>query len=213
MKRLVIFDLDGTLVDAYPAIYRSFNFVMRAFGAPQQSHPVIKRAVGWGPGILLESFIAPKDLKRAEALYRRHHAKALLTGCRWMPGARRLLRELQKRGTKVAIASNRPTRFVHIILRALGARKRFACVLCADRLPDGKKGKPDPAMLLSIIRSARVTRAQALFVGDMAIDVEAGRRARMDTLALATGSSTLAELKRERPLAVLKRVDEVLTYI
>ncbi len=72
--RLVIFDLDGTLIDAYPAITESFNYVMRGFGYPVRSPRVIRGAVGWGDRNLLAPFVREKDLGRMLVAYRRHHS-------------------------------------------------------------------------------------------------------------------------------------------
>jgi phosphoglycolate phosphatase-like HAD superfamily hydrolase len=74
---LAVFDLDGTLINAYPAIYHSFNFAMRKAGYPPQKEQVICRAVGWGDQNLIRPFVKPEDLERVLAVYRRDHAKSL----------------------------------------------------------------------------------------------------------------------------------------
>jgi len=147
-KKLFIFDLDGTLVDAYAAIISSLNFTMRALGAATQDEKTIKKAVGRGDQKLLESFVRPADIKKALAIYRRHHLYSLKTQIRWLPAAKELLRCLKKKGKRLAIASNRPVRFTKIILKSLGASKFFDKVLCADQL---KFGKPHPLILHKLI--------------------------------------------------------------
>jgi len=62
--KLIIFDLDGTLVNAYPAIIKSFNYTMQKLGYPKQSNLNIRRAVGWGDDNLLKPFLNSKDLKK-----------------------------------------------------------------------------------------------------------------------------------------------------
>lgn len=195
-KKLFIFDLDGTLVDAYPAIIESVNFTMRRLGYPARSARAIKKAVGWGDANLLRDFISPKDLAGALRVYRIHHAVSLKRRARWLPHAKELLTCLKKRGYALAIASNRPTRFTQIILKALGGRNFFHMVLCADKL---KFGKPHPLILNRIIRRLGVCRADVFYVGDMALDVQTGRRARVATVAVTTGSSTPAQLKKAGP--------------
>jgi len=59
--KLIIFDLDGTLVDAYPAIINSFNFTMNAMGLPLRDDITIRRAVGWGDRNLLKPFVPSKN--------------------------------------------------------------------------------------------------------------------------------------------------------
>ena len=145
--KLVIFDLDGTLIDAYGAIIRSFNHVMRKLGYRSQSDLVIRRAVGWGDSNLLAPFVDTGGLNKAVSLYRRHHEKSLIEDSRLLPHAKRVLRYLKARGYFIAVASNRPTKFSHILIRHLGLEKYFDDVLCADKL---KAGKPHPEILNKI---------------------------------------------------------------
>jgi HAD superfamily hydrolase (TIGR01549 family) len=200
-RKVFIFDLDGTLVDAYPAIISSFNFTMTALGYRAEKDEVIKRAVGWGDTKLLEPFVSSKDLKIALSVYRRHHLHSLKAHLRWLPEAKELLVCLKKKDRKVAIASNRPKRFTKIILKSLGAAKFFDKVLCADQL---KFGKPNPLILQRLIKALGVSKQDVLYVGDMVIDVVTGKRAGVETAAVSTGSSTLQELKRAKPTYLFK---------
>jgi HAD superfamily hydrolase (TIGR01549 family) len=195
-KKLFIFDLDGTLTDAYPAIIKSFNGCMRECGFPFQKPAVIRKAVGWGDKELLRPFVFPKALPRVLACYRRRHARDLKSGVSWMPGALLFLRTLKKRGARLAIASNRPTRFTRIIMKHLDAGRFFDKILCADRLT---YAKPHPMILRRILKGLSVSRADAVYIGDMVLDVRTGRRAGVTTVAIATGSSTKNQLKREKP--------------
>lgn len=201
--KLIIFDLDGTLIDAYPAISASFNYTMRALGYPLQRPAVVRRAVGWGDANLLKPFVEKKDLPAALAVYRRHHERALLSGSRVFPGVYRVLSFLKEKGCKLAVASNRPTRFSRILIRRLALNRFIDYVLCADRL---KRGKPHPEILHKIMRRFRVSPDEAVFVGDMAIDARAARRANVKAIVLSTGSSTKKELTIERPYRILHRI-------
>lgn len=201
--RLVIFDLDGTLIDAYPAIYRSFNYTMKQSGYAARSERVIRRAVGWGDANLLKPFVKPGDLKRCLAVYRRHHRKSLVRHSRLIPQALAVLKFFKRRGCLLAVASNRPTAFSHILIRHLGLKKYFDMVLCADKLA---QGKPHPQILKEIMAGLSVAPAQTLYVGDMQIDGQAGRRARVRTILVEGGSSTRQELAREKPWRIIKNI-------
>jgi len=204
--RLVIFDLDGTLIDAYKAIASSFNYVMRCFGLPSQSAECIRKTVGWGDSNLLKSFLNKDDLKNGLCLYRRHHQASLTRQARLYPGARKLLEYLKDKGYKLAVASNRPTRFSLIILRALKLRSYFDYVLCADKL---KRGKPHPQILNLIIKRFGFKPAQAIYVGDMVIDLLAGQRAGVRTILVSTGSSSRGEIAKHTPYLSIKRVRDL----
>jgi phosphoglycolate phosphatase len=213
MKRkfsLAIFDLDGTLVDAYPAIIRSFNFTMRKFGYPLQSEAVIRRAVGWGDENLLRPFVKFSDLRRVLSIYRRHHKKSLVKHSRLLPGAKRVLRRLKNKGYKIAVASNRPTRFSWILIRHLGLERLFDYVLCADKL---KFGKPHPRILQEIMQRFSVSSRETVYIGDMAIDAQAGARARVATIIVTTGSSKLSEVRKERPRRIISKITDLLKIL
>lgn len=204
--KLIIFDLDGTLVDAYPAIVGSFNYAMQKLGYPPRAGLVIRRAVGWGDENLLLPFIDSKDLKRALRIYRRHHRRALIQQSRIFTGVRALLRRLKIKGFNLAVASNRPTQFTLILMRHLGLDKYFDYILCADKL---KRGKPDPAILKKIIQRFSVNSREAVYVGDMTIDAQAARRAKIRSVIVTTGSSGLTQIKKERPYRIIRRIREL----
>ncbi|MFH0913592.1 MAG: HAD family hydrolase [Candidatus Omnitrophota bacterium] len=198
--KLIIFDLDGTLVNAYPAITSSFNYMMQRLGYPKQSARVIRRAVGWGDENLLKFFIKKKDLSYALSIYRRHHRLALLKESRLFPHAQKLLVYLKNKGYRLAVASNRPSRFSRILIRHLKIKKYFDYVLCADNL---RHIKPHPYLLNKIMRRFSLKPEETLYVGDMVIDARAGRAARVKTIMVTTGSSTKQEIKKERPYRIM----------
>ncbi len=201
--KLIIFDLDGTLIDAYAAIARSFNFAMKRFGYPQQSKLVIRRAVGWGDTRLLRFFVKAKDVAGVLKTYRRDHKASLIQYSKVFPGVIRLLAGLKAEGYKLAVASNRPTRFSLILIRHLRLRPYFDYVLCADKL---KSGKPHPEILRQIMAKFSLRPADTLYVGDMAIDAQAGRRARVKTVIVTTGSSSAREIQAEKPWKIIKKI-------
>jgi len=208
--KLIIFDLDGTLVNAYPAITRSFNYTMRKLNYPAQDSLVIRRAVGWGDENLLRPFVKPKDLDKALSLYRRYHKVALLRNSRLFPKVNKVLIYLKNKGYKLAVASNRPTRFSWILIRHLKLDRYLAYVLCADRL---KHIKPHPEILNKIMRRFNVLPAQTVYVGDMAIDAQAGRRAKVKTIMVTTGSSTKQEIQKEKPYRIISRITDLLKIL
>jgi phosphoglycolate phosphatase len=194
--KLIIFDLDGTLVNSYPAIISSTNFTLKKLGLDKHSDNEIKRAVGRGDKALLLSFLGKEKLTAALKIYRRHHKNSLRQKTEFMPYAQKLLSCLHKKGYKLAVASNRPYKFSDIILRHLGIKRFFSYVLCKDQI---RFGKPHPSILNKIMQKLGVSKVETLYVGDMAIDVRTGRRAKVKTFAVTTGSSTPAELRREGP--------------
>lgn len=210
MIKLVIFDLDGTLVDAYEAIIRSVNFTLQKTGYPKASAMRIRKAVGWGDKRLLAAFIKEGQIVQALAIYRKHHRKSLKQYSKLLPYSKNALEYLSGKKIKIAIASNRPTEFTHIILKYLKLKKYFDYVLCADKLP---KGKPHPEILIRILKKLKVKPGEAIFVGDMAVDVETAHNARLKAIAVTTGSSSRLEIKKARPWGMLKSLASLKKYL
>ncbi len=201
--KLIIFDLDGTLIDAYAAITESFNFAMKKFGYPRQSALKIRKAVGWGDVQLLQPFVRENDLPGVLAAYRRHHKHSLTRYSKVFPGAIQLLVRLKAEKYKLAVASNRPTKFSLLLMRHLKLTRYFDYVLCADKL---EAGKPHPEILQRILAEFSLKPSAALYVGDMVIDAQAGRRARVKTVIVTTGSSLPKEICLEKPWKVIKNI-------
>ncbi len=208
--KLIIFDLDGTLVNAYPAIVRSFNYTMAKVGAKAQSVRVIKHAVGKGDSSLLEPYVSREKLDQALLIYRKHHRVSLGKDSRVFKGVYKVLDNLKKNGYKMAVASNRPTEFSLILIRHLKLKVYFDYILCADKL---KKGKPNPMILKKIMRRIGVKPSEAVYVGDMALDAQAGRRARVKTVILTTGSSSKREILAQNPAYIIRSIKGLLKII
>ncbi|MDD5432544.1 MAG: HAD family hydrolase [Candidatus Omnitrophica bacterium] len=204
--KLIIFDLDGTLVDAYGAIVESFNHTMKSLGLPKQNPKTIRRAVGWGDALLLKPFLPADELDKGVAIYRAHHKRALLRHAHLFPYAEKLLRYLKKKGYKLAVASNRPTKFSRILVRSLKIDVFFDYLLCADTI---NNRKPHPEIINRIREKFKVGAKEAVFVGDMTIDAQAGRRAKVFSIIVTTGSSSLAEIKKEKPQLIIKKISRL----
>lgn len=201
--KLVIFDLDGTLVDAYDAIIDSFNYMMKKLHLPAVDPLTIRRAVGWGDMMLLSPFIRNNVLGKALEIYRPHHKISLMKKSHLIYGARGILKYLKARGYKLAVASNRPSEFSKILIKHLKIDNFFDFMLCGDQL---KKGKPDPEIIIKIMDFFSVSKKQTVYIGDMIVDVQAAKRAKVNSVAVLTGSSSEEEIKREKPNYIFKDV-------
>ena len=120
-----------------------------------------------------------------------------------MPGALGILKFLKNQGYKLAIASNRPTKFTRIILKVLGVWEFFDEVLCADGVDSPK---PYPDILWTIAKRLGSNRAEVLYVGDMTIDLRCARAAGIRMVAVATGSSSKKELKGLKPWRIIGKM-------
>jgi phosphoglycolate phosphatase len=201
--KLIIFDLDGTIVDAYDAIIDSFNYTMKKLHLPMVEPLLIRKAVGWGDKMLLSPFVKKGLLAKALNIYQPHHRVSLLKKSHLIPGAKNILKYLKEKGYGLAVASNRPSEFTRILIKHLKIDRFFDYVLCADQI---KRGKPDPEIILRIMKYLSRSKRSTIYIGDMTVDVQAAKAAGVMSIAVLTGSSSKQEIKKERPDFILENI-------
>jgi phosphoglycolate phosphatase len=198
--RALLFDFDGTLGDSYAAITASVNHVRAAHGLPPLAEAEVRRHVGRGPVHLLQHTVPGSDPGPDVALYRAHHPSVMRQGTRLLPGAAEAVAAARASGRSVAVCSNKPGRFTKDLLEYLGLAGDIAVVLGPE---DVAWPKPAPDMLLEGLRRLNVPAAAALYIGDMAVDVESARAAGVQVWVVATGSDDGAVLVRAGPDCIL----------
>ncbi|MBO0699856.1 MAG: HAD-IA family hydrolase, partial [Zavarzinella sp.] len=193
--RAVLFDFDGTLADSYTAITASVNHVLTRYGRPTLSEATVRTLVGHGLENLMADILPDIDPKAAARLYREHHPTVMNSHTRLLPGVADGLAALKEAGIKLGVCSNKPSYFTRALLAMLGIEEYFDVAFGPD---DAGAVKPDPAMLLKALAKLGVPKEEALYVGDMEVDIETGRRAGVETWVLPTGSNDEATLRAAR---------------
>jgi phosphoglycolate phosphatase len=204
--RAVLFDFDGTLGDSYPAITASVNHVRAGYRLPtltaDEVRPHVSRGVAW----LLERTVGRGSPEANVAAYRAHHPSVLREGTTLMPGAADAVRALCGAGLRLAVCSNKPVAFTRELLGYLGLVDQFAAVLGPE---DVARPKPAPDMLLAALGRLGVGPGEALYVGDMTIDIQTARAAGVAVWVVATGSDDAGTLRRAGPDRLLYRLAEL----
>ena len=208
--RAVIFDLDGTLVDAYAAIHESLGVVLDAFGRPPITRDETRRMVGHGLEVLVAKAVGQENVAEGVRLFRERYERVGLESTRLLPGAELVTRRLFEKGIRLAIASNKPARFTRPLLESLGLASRFGFVAGPD---DGFPPKPAPHMVFMALATLAVPARDAVFVGDMPIDVATARAAELPIIALPSGSATRKELEACSPDAIVENLEELLPLL
>lgn len=194
MKKAGIFDLDGTLIDAYDSIWASINFTRESLGYQPVNFQEVKKSVGGGDEVLMEKFFKPEDREKALQIYRNSQKEEIKKGnVKLLKGAEELLLFLKEKGVKLAVATNRNKFSVNLLSEKLPIFKYFALVLTAD---DVKEKKPNPEILNKICEHLKVEKRECFYVGDMDIDLKTGLNASIDTYIVLTGSSKLEDILR-----------------
>lgn len=185
---LVLFDLDGTLIDSAPDLAGAANAMRQARGLAALPLPQLRPMVGSGArGMVGLAFGAKPGDSSFDALrdeFLQRYQAGLLDQTAVFAAMLPVLDHLDAVGRRWGIVTNKAERFTHPLVEGLGLRTRAAVVISGDTTPHSK---PHPAPLLEAAHRAGVPAAQCVYVGDDQRDVQAGLAAGMATLAAGWG--------------------------
>jgi phosphoglycolate phosphatase len=204
--RTILFDFDGTLADSYPAIAASVNHVRAGHGLDPLPVSEVRPHVGRGPEYLLAKTVPCGTVAGNVAAYKSHHPSVMKEGTCLLPGVKTTLEALLARGLRLGVCSNKPVAFTRELLELLEIRACFRAVLGPEDVP---QPKPAPDMLLAALSRVGVGASEALYVGDMVVDIVAGRAAGVPVWVVATGSEDVAALRAARPDRLLTTLSEL----
>lgn len=192
-----IFDLDGTIADTIYDLGDAVNRGLKELGCPVFSYEEYKKMVGNGARKLCERAL-PEDRKseagRLHELFRQNYAENYLCKTRLYDGIADTLAALDKAGTVLAVATNKPQDFAVSIIDKLLPEVDFLCVLggVEDRPP-----KPDTAILVDILSRLPDEKNRVFMIGDSNVDIQTGRNAGIETIGCAWGFRGREELEKE----------------
>nr|WP_318652099.1 phosphoglycolate phosphatase [Pseudomonas sp. PDM14] len=215
LPRLVMFDLDGTLVDSVPDLAAAIDQMLETLGRPVAGIERVRNWVGNGARVLVRRALAG-DMEHAgvgeaeteqalELFNQAYSGSHRLT--RVYPGVTATLKWLNKHGVELALITNKPEQFVAPLLDEMKLGRYFRWIIGGDTLP---QQKPDPAALLYVMRLAGIEASQALFVGDSRNDVLAARAADVPCIALSYGYNHGRPIAEESPALVLDDLRQLL---
>ncbi len=209
--QLIVFDLDGTLIDTREDLTAAVNHTLKFFGRPPLDVDTVTRLVGDGVTRLLQRVLNdPTEdmLQQGREVFANYYSAHLADATRPYPGVTELLQAL--RGVKKAVLTNKAQEFTEPLLRQLGLDRHFEAVLGGRA---GFPAKPDPQGLLSVIATCGAAPEHTLMVGDSVNDVEVGRAAGTFTCAATYGYRPAEELLAHAPDAVIAAPLELLELV
>ena len=209
--RGVLFDFDGTLADSFAAITASTNHVRTSYGLPPLPEVEVRKYVGHGLRNLMEALCPGFDADEAVGRYREHHPSVMVTGTRLFPGVAETVRTLHERGIRLGVCSNKAVQFTKALVKQLGLGEWIGESLGPEDA--GGKPKPDPTMLLEGCRRLGVTPAETVYVGDMIVDVEAGKAAGIPVWLVNIGEAGNEDPRTAGPDRVLSEFSELTSLI
>jgi phosphoglycolate phosphatase len=208
LPQLVMFDLDGTLLDSVPDLAAAVDTMLLQLGRPPAGIEQVRNWVGNGAAVLVRRALAggmaheavsEEQARPAQALFMQAYAdNHRLTTV--YPGVRECLDWLKAQGIVLALITNKPERFVAPLLAEKGLDGYFSWIIGGDTLP---VQKPDPAALKHVLQLCQLRPEQALFVGDSRNDVRAARAAGVRCVAMSYGYNHGRPIAEEGPDRVL----------
>ncbi len=214
LPQLVMFDLDGTLMDSVPDLAAAVDKMLILLGREPAGIERVRDWVGNGSRVLVRRAlagqldhdgVADELADEALALFMQAYAGGHeLTAV--YPGVRDCLDWLRERRVKLAIITNKPAQFIEPLLEEKGLAGYFDWLVGGDTLP---QQKPDPAALFWVMDKAGVAPSESLFVGDSRNDVRAAKAATVRCVALTYGYNHGEPIADEQPALVLDDLREL----
>jgi len=214
-SQAIIFDLDGTLLDTIADIGGAMNRVLERHNLP--SHPMVRyrELVGWGVQTLVERCIpadrrTPEVVKQCTDEMKKEYGSNPVVSTTPYEGIPSLLTELEKRGTRFAILSNKLDPLVQTIVSRLLGRWNFSHV---QGQTAGFPQKPDPSSALHVAQLLERKPDDVIYVGDTAIDMETARAAGMYAVGVSWGFREITELHDAGSHVIINSPDELLEIL
>ena len=211
MKKLFIFDLDGTLINTIADLGMSTNYALQQLGYPTHDIESYKFKVGNGINNLFRRALPEGEktdenvlrVRREFIPYYNAHNTDL---SRPYPGMTELLKELQAQGILMAVASNKYQEATSKIIAELLPSIQFAAVL-GQR--DGVNIKPDPQIVYDILAVTEIKKEDVIYIGDSGVDMQTGLNAGVETCGVTWGFRPRTELEPFHPQYIVDSVQEL----
>jgi phosphoglycolate phosphatase len=221
--RIIVFDLDGTLVDTAPDLINALNFILDREGLPPVPLHAARNMIGAGARKLIERGLelegramSVDDVTRLTSDFIDYYAAHIADASRPFEGLESALDDLSARGYRFAVCTNKLEWLSKRLLDQLGLSARFAAICGADTFG---VAKPDPAILRQTVARAGGQLSSAIMVGDAGPDIGVARRAGIPVIGVEFGYTEvpIADLKPDRlishmrdlPAAVASLISEI----
>ncbi len=216
--KLIMFDLDGTLVDSVPDLAFAIDAMLRELGEPIAGISKVRLWVGNGALMLVKRALSnnmmPIEIdetyiEKAMAVFFKYYQKVNGSRSQLYPGVLETLCQLRKVVPYLALVTNKPEQFTQPLLDHHQLPK-FDLLVCGDTL---STRKPDPAQLLYCIDKLACRAEESIMVGDSVSDIKAAQAAKIPVICVNYGYHQGENLQAYRPTKLIERFDELLSKI
>ena len=185
---LLIFDLDGTLIDSKVDLVHSVNAARGLMQLPPISEELVSSYVGNGAPVLMRRALGQEaseaDVQRALEYFLGYYREHMLDNTRLYPGVKDALDRLHSAGSHMAVLTNKPVRFSRELVNGLGLGDHFFQVYGGNSF---EQKKPDPIGVETLLKESRIARERAVMVGDSGVDIRTARNANIRACGVTYG--------------------------
>ena len=216
-RSLILFDLDGTLVDSAADLYRAMNLSLEKLGLPLVTEVQVRAWVGKGAAKLCEAVLLylfgrvdEQQQKQLLDTFIEVYAEELCVNTQIYEGVLPFLEYGRMQGVKMACVTNKPEHLAQGILEILQLHDYFEMVIGGDTLTERK---PHPLPLLHCMQAQKMSAAETLMIGDSSNDVEAARRAGIDCIVVSYGYNHGENIYDCQPQQVVDSLAELIEEV
>ncbi len=210
---LLIFDLDGTLIDSKLDLVHSVNAARHLMGLPNISEQLVSSYIGDGAPVLMRRALGPAasdaDVQRALEFFLAYYRDHMLDNTCLYPGVREALDGLLEGGAKMAVLTNKPVRISRAIIDGLGLGGHFFQVYGGNSF---EQKKPDPVGIETLLTESGAARERTIMVGDSGVDVRTARNARVLACGVSYGFQPESILQ-DPPDILVDEMSELVEYV
>jgi phosphoglycolate phosphatase len=185
---LVIFDLDGTLVDSKLDLVHSVNAARGLMNLPPISEQLVSSYVGNGAPVLMQRALGPQaseaEVARGLEFFMTYYRAHMLDNTRLYSGVKDALDRLREAGAKMAVLTNKPVRLSRLMVEGLGLKQHFFQVYGGNSF---EQKKPDPIGIETLLRESGLARERTIMVGDSGVDIQTARNAKVQACGVSYG--------------------------
>ncbi len=208
--QLIIFDLDGTVLNTLEDLYRSTDYALKQCDFPERTKDEIRQFVGNGIRKLIERAVpaqTPEEqIRQVHQVFTEYYEKHCADNTRPYDGIPEVLQKLRQSGMKTAVVSNKADYAVQI--------------LCKDYFPgmfdavagerEGIRRKPAPDAVQAVLQALQISKEKAIYIGDSDVDIETAENAGMSCISVAWGFRDREFLLRHGAQKIISRPEELL---